>query len=586
MYLLEVVMKLSKIYVKNYRNFVDNIININKETVVIGPNDVGKTNLLMAIRLVLDKSLSYLDLEPQEKDFNIFADSDEIVITLEFSNISEETDSYIYASLGHYIEDGNLYIMYKGYKDGDEKFEFYISARNEEASFVKIPSRNTYINYINCVYLDSTRQLKQFLKKSKTNMIKSYKSNRTQDEITSDESLIDKIGSQVSELNSNIENISYINKSTRFIKEELQSMSSHNDNLDIKLSSYNDPDDIMDNVELISQIDGKNVNIGGDGRSNQIYMSMWIKEMNEKYDEKKQFVVFLLEEPESHLHFPLQSMTIRQIIKKITSQFIVTSHSPQVVMEFNPYSIVRLYFDNNKKTLIANEGCSQELEDCMVEFGYRYNLITGSMFYSSGVFLVEGISELILFKYILTKLGIDIEKYNIMVISVEGVGFKPYIKLLNKLSIPYTIRTDNDIYASSNGKYYCYGINRLIDCFNEVNTLENQLSKDVFSELESNELSEIQKECFDNTLAKLNNSGLFLSNKDLENDLAATDFIKDYIIEKYDSVDKFISKLQASKANNMYHLIDELKNRDINVNENNIGTFKNPINWLMNKVSE
>lgn len=287
-------MKLSKIYVKNYRNFVDNIININKETVVIGPNDVGKTNLLMAIRLVLDKSLSYLDLEPQEKDFNIFADSDEIVITLEFSNISEETDSYIYASLGHYIEDGNLYIMYKGYKYGDEKFEFYISARNEEASFVKIPSRNTYINYINCVYLDSTRQLKQFLKKSKTNMIKSYKSNRTQDEITSDESLIDKIGSQVSELNSNIENISYINKSTRFIKEELQSMSSHNDNLDIKLSSYNDPDDIMDNVELISQIDGKNVNIGGDGRSNQIYMSMWIKEMNEKYDEKKQFVVLLL----------------------------------------------------------------------------------------------------------------------------------------------------------------------------------------------------------------------------------------------------------------------------------------------------
>lgn len=579
-------MKLSKIYVKNYRNFVDNIINLNKETVVIGPNDVGKTNLLMAIRLVLDKSLSYLDLEPQEKDFNIFADSDEIVITLEFSNISEETDSYIYASLGHYIEDGNLYIMYKGYKDGDEKFDFYISAHNEEASFVKIPSRNTYINYINCVYLDSTRQLKQFLKKSKTNMIKSYKSNRTQDEITGDESLIDKIGSQVSELNSNIENISYINKSTSFIKEELQSMSSHNDNFDIKFSSYNDPDDIMDNVELISQIDGKNVNIGGDGRSNQIYMSMWIKEMNEKYDEKKQFVVFLLEEPESHLHFPLQSMTIRQIIKKITSQFIVTSHSPQVVMEFNPYSIVRLYFDKNKKTLIANEGCSQELEDCMVEFGYRYNLITGSMFYSSGVFLVEGISELLLFKYILTKLGIDIEKYNIMVISVEGVGFKPYIKLLNKLSIPYTIRTDNDIYASSNGKYYCYGINRLIDCFNEVNTLENQLSKDVFSELESNELSEIQKECFDNTLVKLNNSGLFLSSKDLENDLAATDFIKDYIIEKYDSVDKFISKLQASKANNMYHLIDELKNRDINVNDNNIGTFKNPINWLMNKVSE
>ena len=579
-------MKLSKMYIKNYRNFVDETIKLNKETVVIGPNDVGKTNLLMAIRLMLDKSLSYLDLEPQEKDFNIFTDFDEIIITLEFSDINEETDSYIYATLGHYIEDGNLYIMYKGYKDRDEKFEYFISARNEEVSFIKIPSRNTYINYINCVYLDSTRQLKQFLKKSKTNMIKSYKSNRTKDEISSDENLIDIIGRQVSELNNNIENVSYINKSTSFIKEELQSMSSHNDNLEIKLSSYNDTDDIMDNVELISQIDGKNVNIGGDGRSNQIYMSMWIREMNEKYDEKKQFVVFLLEEPESHLHFPLQSMTIRQIIKKINSQFIVTSHSPKIVMEFNPYSIVRLYFDKNKKTLIANEGCSQELEDCMVEFGYRYNLITGSMFYSSGVFLVEGTSELLLFKYILTQLGIDIEKYNLMVISVEGVGFKPYIKLLNKLSIPYAIRTDNDIYAASNGKYYCYGINRLIDCFNEVNTLENQLSKDDFSELESNELSESQKELFDNTLTRLNNSGLFLSNKDLENDLAATDFINDYIIEKYGSTDKFVSKLQANKANNMYHLIDELKNKNLNIADNSIGTFQDPIKWLMNKVSE
>ena len=222
-------------------------------------------------------------------------------------------------------------------------------------------------------------------------------------------------------------------------------MSSHNDNLDIKFSSYNDTNEIMDNVELITQVDGKNVNIGGDGRSNQIYMSMWIKEKNEKYDDSKQFVIFILEEPESHLHFPLQSMTIRQLLKKINSQLIVTSHSPQVVLEFNPFSIVKLSYNKDKKTIVSNNGCSKELEDDVIKFGYRYNLITGSMFFSSGVFLVEGVSELLIYKYISSKLDINLEKYNIMIVPVDGIGFKPYARLLDRLSIPYAVRTDNDI---------------------------------------------------------------------------------------------------------------------------------------------
>jgi AAA15 family ATPase/GTPase len=38
---------------------------ISMKNLIIGANDVGKTNLLYAIRLLLDKSLSELDLEPK-----------------------------------------------------------------------------------------------------------------------------------------------------------------------------------------------------------------------------------------------------------------------------------------------------------------------------------------------------------------------------------------------------------------------------------------------------------------------------------------------------------------------------------------
>lgn len=578
-------MKLSRVKIKNYRNFFDEDISLNNETIIIGPNDVGKTNLLMAIRILLDKSLSYLDLELEERDFNIFSDEEEITIILEFSEISENSESFIYASLGQDIEDSKMYLMYKGYKNSEEKFKFFMSAKEDEESFHEIPGRNKYINLINCVYLDSTRQLKSFLKKSKANIINSYKQKRDSKEIDNDNNLILEIDKQVNYLNQKVENVSYISKSTKFIKSELSEMSSHNDNLDIKFSSYNDTNEIMDNVELITQVDGKNVNIGGDGRSNQIYMSMWIKEKNEKYDNSKQFVIFILEEPESHLHFPLQSMTIRQLLKKINSQLIVTSHSPQVVLEFNPFSIVKLSYNKDKKTIVSNNGCSKELEDDVIKFGYRYNLITGSMFFSSGVFLVEGVSELLIYKYISSKLDINLEKYNIMIVPVDGIGFKPYAKLLDRLSIPYAVRTDNDIVINSkNKKIYYSGINRLIDLHNEKIMKNDWISKEEFSNLNSEKLSSESLKLYQKYKKDFMDEGLFISEKDLENDLSNIDFLSDYIKQNYNGKDEFVKYLQNSKAKNMYDFIDEIKN--ISITRDNIGNFYKPIDWLIGKVNE
>ena len=75
-----------------------------------------------------------------------------------------------------------------------------------------------------------------FLKKSKANIINSYKQKRDSKEIDDDNNLILEIDKQVNYLNQKVENVSYISKSTEFIKSELSEMSSHNDNLDIKFS--------------------------------------------------------------------------------------------------------------------------------------------------------------------------------------------------------------------------------------------------------------------------------------------------------------------------------------------------------------
>src|SRR6185312_13639982 len=51
-------MRLSRIIIKNFRNFKSLDVRLGEHAVVLGENKVGKTNLLFALRLILDPSLA------------------------------------------------------------------------------------------------------------------------------------------------------------------------------------------------------------------------------------------------------------------------------------------------------------------------------------------------------------------------------------------------------------------------------------------------------------------------------------------------------------------------------------------------
>lgn len=50
-------MRISRIFIGNFRNFKSLDVKLGEHAVVLGENKVGKTNLLFALRLVLDPSL-------------------------------------------------------------------------------------------------------------------------------------------------------------------------------------------------------------------------------------------------------------------------------------------------------------------------------------------------------------------------------------------------------------------------------------------------------------------------------------------------------------------------------------------------
>ena len=104
-------MKVKKVRLIGFRNFKDASVSLNDRTLMIGSNDIGKTNLLYALRLLLDKSLSDRDIEPQITDFHINNDgeqSDSFTIKIYFSEVTE--DAVLSILKGHVSDNGTCVI--------------------------------------------------------------------------------------------------------------------------------------------------------------------------------------------------------------------------------------------------------------------------------------------------------------------------------------------------------------------------------------------------------------------------------------------------------------------------------------------
>ena len=61
---------ISRVVIKNFRNFMDVDVKLGHKQVIIGENNIGKTNFLRALQLILDPTLSDEDRMLQETDFN------------------------------------------------------------------------------------------------------------------------------------------------------------------------------------------------------------------------------------------------------------------------------------------------------------------------------------------------------------------------------------------------------------------------------------------------------------------------------------------------------------------------------------
>ena len=548
-------MKISQLHIKGFRNFEDETINFEDINLIIGANDIGKTNLLYCLRILFDKTISEYDLDLPDSDYNVRSNSDTIEITATITDIHEEC---LISEFNGNLKDNLVLLRFAKPKNA----QYDILVGFNEDTLRSIHTRK-YLKRLNMEYIQTQRNLYKLIQKERQRLLEYSKLKikvEDEDSYNSDNAMIDSLQESLDLINRNINKLNYISTALNEINCVLKNISIQNEDKTLRfIAGQSNVQKLLNEVDLADTVESDKISLGGDGKCNQIYIATWFAKYKLLSEDNDHVTFIAIEEPEAHLH-PHQQRKFSSYIQTCGfEQLFLTTHSPQIATHFSASKIVRLY-TNHKISHAACGGCSPALKQAFSEFGYRLNQISAETFFASGVFLVEGMSEVLFYRALSKEIGFDLDRFNISILSVEGVGFKPYIGVLEALKIPWVLRTDNDIITKnqnySKRKYYS-GVSRIYGIaktFNIANDLQEYYSKNSMSnewndDIEPN-LSNIRfNRIIQDVASKYN---LFLSDVDLETDLANSDIQKTLMsFYQENSVEGLIKSMKTKKAENM-----------------------------------
>lgn len=544
-------MIIEKVTINGFRNFKQSTINFNEKTLIIGSNDVGKTNLIYGIRLLLDKSLSDRDLDPEITDFHICKDgvqTDSFSIQIHFSDINE--DAVLSILKGAVSDDGKCVIIYCAEKSN---LEYTIAIGPSENELEPVTSR-FYLKQLNLRYVKSRRDLQKFIQIEKKTLLKQSRDCLDDTQIKDDSFEMDVISLKLDEINERISKLHYVKDATSVVNTELKKLSYTNDDYNVHLDTGSiKVNQFIENLELGASISGSKLMLGGDGRNNQILLALWKAKSQRDFDPQHEVTFYCVEEPEAHLHPHQQRKLADYLIRDLPGQTIITSHSPQITERYKPDSIIRILSTHDGSNA-ANNGCSKCISDAWDSLGYRMSVLPAEAFFSSCVFMVEGPSEKLFYEELAKQLDIDLDFHNISILCVDGIQFRVYCQILDAMELPWVMRTDNDVSGIKGSKNKrTVGINRCLSLMG----LDN--SPDFPPTMTSQEI--LDSGIWHSTSEIINKNGIYLSKIDLENDLAM-ELEKELLSfsEKTTIIDA-VSYLQNKKAIRMREFLSQHKTK-------------------------
>lgn len=453
-------MIIRKLTIENYRNFTSFEMELKKFTLIIGENNIGKTNLLNALGLIFSQEITFYKKRQLEiddinfkatdklrtdiaqgtipakdikfpsvkvevilEDFNSNADQEAIVGDWFIDkDLKQAKLTYIFnkrKDLTKWVEEQREKINKIPKKENENATDFF----NRKKSLVDFPIKayeyniyggldstkradNYYLRMLRFEFLDALRDAKtELIASNDYRLLYKVLNNRP-------ENKFEDLKEQLTILNEKVKENTELKEIQKQISTYLKKISlDSDDNNKVEfLFSKVDETELLKKLSLIYGNDPVNVERNGLGRNNLLYISLIISHLtNSANNNTKVFFRLVgIEEPESHLHPHLQQHLADNIQSETSEnlQLIITSHSTHITSKLDLENTAVLFYDketNTHKSHYILNGFADEngkINKAGTEtqrYLRRYLDATKStMFFARKIILVEGISEQLL----------------------------------------------------------------------------------------------------------------------------------------------------------------------------------------------
>ncbi len=154
-----------------------------------------------------------------------------------------------------------------------------------------------------------------------------------------------------------------------------------------------------------------------------------------------------IEEPEAHLH-PHASRAVVHHVRDLDAQIIITTHSTAVTDASDIRSIVRLR--RTAAGTVACPACKSDLTELdLGTIEHSVAQVGTDFLFARTILLTEGESEYLAMPEYARALDIDFDVLGVSVVPVHGISFRPFENLLGEdgLCIPHVVLFDQDASA-------------------------------------------------------------------------------------------------------------------------------------------
>ncbi|EEW68015.1 RecF/RecN/SMC N-terminal domain protein [Lactobacillus helveticus DSM 20075 = CGMCC 1.1877] len=487
---------ISSVEITNFRTFKEKqIIRFTEGiNILVGPNNIGKTTIISAIRLIFDKNKFGLDIN----DFSKTETKEElkncspkitVSVNLQKSN-KEGSDSDDLLAIRNWLTDidnpykAKITMQFqlptkyeKAYldavKDLDDIGSVWLELEDEflpkyqRKYFVgesAQPLMDNSLSRFNCQYLPAIRDAEKrmnsgnkYLLNKLLNFFIDYDLKSNEELKKSDiEKKMQKRHKDFHDLAVKLLN----NLSPRFKegKKEMLKYSSQTgatfDGEEPEFNSALNDHDILKEFSLVVKNGESNVpiNLNGLGYNNLIYISLVLAELQQSRDNSyfgdnsSVFPFLLIEEPEAHLHPDMQYDFLKFLQNNIkdgttsetAKQVIITTHSPNITAAASLDDLIVLSkYKSGVKIGYPGETFIDNPKD--KKFVERFLDVTRSnLFFTNQLIFIEGLAEQMLIPQFMKADTSNIQNRHISIINLSGRYFIPFLRMFDTNKNPNT----------------------------------------------------------------------------------------------------------------------------------------------------